>query len=313
MANPISITSFTGIAALFGAALIPAGSAFAADGCGSDATLVAPGICEVEFTSTPDSAWTPPAGVTKIQALLVGAGGAISGSQYAGGGGDVQLVELSPTGEVEVYVGLGVDGPYDSDLQDTVVSQGSTVISAAAGRQAGQSGSGIDTGNDSGDGAGGASSSQYDPGVGLVVNEIDPSTFTLFADDDRCFGGGGASSNVFPISGANDTGGKFGTATCGGGYLEAPDGAVPESDYLAWNGGFDLVIEHVAEPNSGGGAYGCYSHPGEGAGADGYVAIRYDAQLASTGFDATGSIVAGAALVAGGVATVVTRRRRASH
>ena len=77
MANykSIRVSALSTAGLLFGAAVIPAGSAFAAGECGTGATLVADGICEVTFLETPDSAWTPPAGITKLQALLVGAGG----------------------------------------------------------------------------------------------------------------------------------------------------------------------------------------------------------------------------------------------
>ena len=52
----LAVSTFSTAGLLLGASLLPAGSAFAADGCGSDATLVSTGICEVTFTETPDSA-----------------------------------------------------------------------------------------------------------------------------------------------------------------------------------------------------------------------------------------------------------------
>jgi LPXTG-motif cell wall-anchored protein len=314
-----AVSTFSTAGLLFGAALLPAGSAFAASyDCGSGATLVADGICEVTFTE--DGTWTPPAGITKLQALIVGGGGhggPASGDAYAGGAGEVRLVELSTSGEVEISVGTG-GTDITSSGGDTSIAQGSTSEIADGGEVGapggsdigGASGSGYvgDTYNYGGAGAGGNADGNSG-GVGVVINEIDPVVFTLFANDDRCLGGGGAGTWGGIYSGA-DVYLQSVSATCGGGYPEAPDSAALVTSQWVWTGSLSDATLIEPTPNSGGGAgamdIGTLEYTD---GADGVVTFRYDVQLAETGFDATGSIVAGAALVAGG-AVVATRRRR---
>lgn len=320
----LNTTSLTATGLLLGAAFLPAGSAFAAGGCADDAELVADGICEVTFTETPDSAWTPPAGITKLQALLVGGGGAAgesSGDGYGGGGGGVQLFELATTGDVTI-VSVGLGGVYlESDGGDTEIAQGSDGGSASGGQNGAPGG--FDWGGDSGNGfqgdeyelggagAGGGTNSD-DGGAGLVVNEIDPDVFDLFANDDRCFGGGGAGYDAWnqdgSVAGLDDV-----TAACNAGSVETPAGAVLQDYYWQFTGQAEDLELTDPVANFGGGA-AALDRGAEllGDGADGIVVLRYDVALAETGFDSTGAIAGGAALVAGGVALAV-RRRRASN
>lgn len=322
MTNTISITSFTGATVLLGASLIPAGSAFAVDGCGSDATLVDTGICEVTFTETPDSAWTPPAGITELQALLVGAGGAVGNDgEYGGGGGEVVLVELATTGEVDITVGIGGTHAGDVDGTDTVVEQGSTTVTAAFGENSGRGDvDGGDSGNGNlgiyygGGGGAGGDATEGAAGEGLVVSDISTG-FDLFASDDRCFGAGGIDTSYWQ-DGADV---RFYQAQAGcngdnGGTFTYPNDAVQVSDSL-W--GFVGDVAEIGEittlPNTGNG--GARIRLTVEDGSDGLVAIRYDVPatpLASTGFETVGSIVAGVAMIAGG-AVIATRRRRASR
>ena len=321
--SAVSTISTAGL--LFGAAILPAGSAFAADGCGADATLVAPGICEVSFTETPDAAWTPPAGITKIQALLVGAGGAgheASGDSYGGGGGGVELVELDTTGAVTVTVGFATDVAYDAADNDTVVAQGSDVFTAEGGRAGhldrswygGTSGNGFD-GYNNGGGAGSApdSTDDADVGDGLIVNEIDPATFALFANNDDCYGAGGAGYNTY-TDGAIQRIQRI-VPECNTAYLVIPETTAFNSFWDEFTGSLADVTWADGVPNSGSGGVAVDSNV-EGVhevmGEDGKVVIRYDVALAATGFDATASATAGATLVVGG-AVIATRRRRASR
>jgi LPXTG-motif cell wall-anchored protein len=311
------------VGVLFGVALIPAGSAFAAGGCANGAELVAPGICEVTFTETPNSEWTPPAGITKLQALLVGGGGAVGSNmnEYGGGGGDVVLVELAPTGAVDVTVGEGAyrtDGP-DVPSTESTVDQGAVSDSAAGGENSGVDGmSGGDSGNGfegdhygAGGGAGGAATDNS-AGEGLIVNEIDDD-FDLFASDDRCFGGGGTDINSY-VDGVVVRVQSV-TPSCGGangGTFSAPVTGQLDGGWLAFTASINdfSVVPTVANTGNGGATIrGELSALEDGS--DGVVILRYDTALAATGFDATGSIAAGAALIAGGVALAV-RRRRAS-
>ncbi|MEY4477423.1 MAG: hypothetical protein RJA31_927, partial [Actinomycetota bacterium] len=228
-----AVSTFSTAGLLFGAAMLPAGSAFAADGCGSDATLVDTGICEVVFTETPDSSWTPPAGISTIQALLVGAGGTgyeASGDSYGGGGGGVELVELDTTGAVTVTVGFATDVAYDAADNDTVVEQGPDTFTAEGGRAGhldrswygGTSGNGFD-GYNNGGGAGSEadSSDSADVGDGVIVNEIDPDTFTLFANNDDCYGAGGSGYNSY-VEGATQRIQRI-VPECNTAYLVIPE------------------------------------------------------------------------------------------
>jgi LPXTG-motif cell wall-anchored protein len=227
------------------------------------------------------------------------------------------LIELSTTGDVDITVGAGGDS-VAGDGGDTEIIQGS-LDEIAQGGQVGAPG-GVDIGGASGNGNAGDSANLggggaggvaegNNGGAGVVVNEIDPATFTLFADDDRCLGGGGAGAWAWGSASLNAV-----EAGCSGGYPAAPDTAIFDGNYWTWSGSTSDVelIEPVA--NSGGGAGALDRGTLEYTdGADGIVVLRFTAtELAATGFDATASIVAGAALFAGGVAAVATRRRRSA-
>ena len=321
----LSTTALSAAGILLGTAVLPAGSAFAAAGCGADATLVSEGICEVTFLETPDAAWTPPAGITKLQALLVGAGGSgnHSGSDpYGGGGGGVQLYELAPTGDVTVHVGIATAGAYQVNVNDTKVIQGTNVLYADGGKAGhldrgdwgGTSGNGF-SGYNHGGGAGAEapSNDQSIVGEGLVVNEIDPDTFDLFADDDECLGGGGPAWQI--SLGNPNTLIQHVIPACGTASLVTPEITSNLGYWDQFVGDMSNVFWMPAVPNSGAGG-ASVEDAVEGVedtlGEDGKVVLRYDAVLASTGFDATGAIAAGAALVAGGVA-LAARRRRVSN
>jgi LPXTG-motif cell wall-anchored protein len=315
-----AVSAFSAAGFLVGAAIIPAGSAFASVECGAGATLVSDGICEVTFTETPDSAWTPPAGIAKLQALLVGGGGMAGedeGDAYAGGGGNVILAELATTGEITITVAEG-GNITDPDGSASVIAQGDLEEISEGGLQGasggnergGASGSGY-TGDqyDLGGAGAGGNASQDNGGIGVYVNEIEPDVFTLFADNSDCYGGGGAGANAYQ----SDLTATLYIAVpgCGGGYVDAPEGASLSGQTLVWTGVKEDAFIVEAEANSGGGGGALdYGSREFGDGADGIVVLRYDAQLAETGFDSTGSLVAGAALVVAGV-VAVTRRRRA--
>lgn len=89
-------------AALIGTSFV--GPALAEESCGAGVIVLSDARCEVVFTA--DGTFTPPAGITSLEALIVGAGssGLIAG--YGGGGGDVRIVSLSPSCDVTFEVGL---------------------------------------------------------------------------------------------------------------------------------------------------------------------------------------------------------------
>ncbi len=73
------------------------------------ATLVADGVCEVRMTAS--GSFTPPAGIAKLSAVLVGAGGGAAYTTdgfYAGDGGSVTYIDsVSLAGPIPVVVGVG--------------------------------------------------------------------------------------------------------------------------------------------------------------------------------------------------------------
>lgn len=82
-----------------------------------DAYEISAGICELSFSAPGNYTVAPPAGVTKLTALIVGGGGGarvVDGSAYAGGGGHVVYVSaVDLSAAIEITVGAGVDGASD--------------------------------------------------------------------------------------------------------------------------------------------------------------------------------------------------------
>ncbi len=305
----------SGVAAMLGGAFLLGVSpaAIADGGCATGSTLVSTGVCEATFTSS--GTFTPPATATKLEALLVGAGGAATGL-YAGGGGDVQIVELSASGEVTVTVGDGgtLDGGGDGIGGASSVAQGSTTDSAEGGTPGGgyaggNSGNGNEGGPQSGGGAGGVPPVTLEGGPGVVVSDLDS---TLFLDVDDCFGGGG---------GGFFYGDTTALATCGGGYSTNVVDNTGPSPYTPNTGSADIFF---AVANSGGGAgtvisfdtVAQWTGTANVVGADGYVALRYTvSELPSTGVDSSiagisAGVSAGFLAVGAGLLAFARRTRR---
>lgn len=250
-------------------------SAAPSEACGTVGDLVAPGVCEVTFTSG-TAEFTPTAQMTKLEILLVGAGG--SGATYqapstkgyaAGGGGEVKIVDFAGASDpITVNVpGPGTPGGATDGTTNATVNNGgngfvdfTTGIATGGASGSGQLGAvGAGGGETSFAGGGGASgaASGANGGNGAVVDAIAPSG-SLFAGDTRCFGGGGA----IGMTGAD------GVPGCGGATTDA-DGN---------------VIASIA--NSGGG--GVSDTLGSMSGATGFVAIRWTAADVTLTFDANG-------------------------
>jgi len=262
--------------------------------------------CEVVFTA--NGIWAPPAGVSKVEALLVGASGAATDS-YGGGGGDVRIVELSPSGVVTVVVGVGGVGNVAGGASS--VTQGALVESAAGGEGAaqfngGNSGNG-NSGLSGGGGAGGGPAPSSDGGPGIVLSSL-PST--LFATDTDCFGGGGAGW-AFEADTA---------ATCGGGYSTGFVQNTPNGPN-AWIANTGGISQFYPIANSGGGASPVVGFNTSTArytlsaadGVDGQVTLRFTlVALAATGSSesVSGVLLAGLLVLVGGGAIVASRRGR---
>lgn len=300
------------LATFFGATLLTlgAGAGAMAESCPAGSTLVSAGVCEVVFTSTPNSNWTPPAGITRLQALVVGGGGAGGYTNpnqvgLGGGGGDVKIVDLAATGDVTVVVGVGRQAVVQQAVgyvYDSSVAQGGTTTTAVAGTSGtgGKGGSSFtySSTGDGGAGSGGASASGAG-GAGLVVGDLPGAPGSLFAGDPLCFGGGGASQGS--------------TSGCGGGNVQPITTGAP-------------IIQDLPRANSGGGGGGTYDADFGGIflvlqnGADGIVVLRFSgatlpdtgvADLSDMAWTAVGVLALGAGAVA--FAARPSLRRRGCH
>jgi uncharacterized repeat protein (TIGR02543 family) len=268
-------------------------SAATADACG-DGTLIAPGVCEQVFTSG-TATFTPAATMTKLEVLLVGAGGAGSdqavpntnGYAAAGGGGEVKIVNFSgASAPLNLTVAApGVAGTVSDGTTSGAVVNGTDGLGAAGGASgsgfAGWSGFGSPTAAyGAGGGAAASPTTNADGGAGVVVNTLAPSG-SLFSDDTNCYGGGGAVgvAGVQGIPGCGAGGPTDATGTA----LAAP----------------------TANSGGGGGGVNVTQSPEARAGATGVVVIRWNGATAALTFNANGhgvtpavqTVVAGTAAV----------------
>jgi uncharacterized repeat protein (TIGR02543 family) len=231
----IAVFATAGISGLFmGAA--PASAL--ANPCGTG-TLVSGNICEQVFTSSTAPNFVPPAQTSKLEALLVGGGGAgnvqaafpttpgvpaTNGYATAGGGGQVKVVDFSASvGAVTpLVVTVGAAGQPVSQPNggSTTVAGGLVPQTANGGNQGSSTGGGTGGGAAGGTatdplvagtvfgGGGGAlgAATGIAGGAGVQVSTA-YSADTLFASDTNCYGGGGASATSTAI----------GIAGCGAG------------------------------------------------------------------------------------------------
>ncbi|MEO8527996.1 MAG: LPXTG cell wall anchor domain-containing protein [Pseudolysinimonas sp.] len=257
------------------------------------ATLVADNVCEVRFTS--DGSFTPPPGITKLSAVLIGAG---SGSlydgvldlQYAGNGGAVVYVDSVTLGaDVSIIVGTG--GTSAQSTGESITGGGATSVNSDT------AGGGVASGTTScsdtvwlmvpGNGAAGVSTGSGAtcfPGPGYALSTfplVDATLFPAAADGGEVYGRGGTSN------------------------LDS-DPAVTEA--FAGTG---------ADVNTSGAAP---------AGSDGLVILRFAPaapppppppprpSLAATGSEsALPAAALGATALAAGILLMVLRRRRPTH
>lgn len=255
--------------------------AFAAGSCQTttpEATLVAPGVCEVAFTEAGDYTFTAPSGIDKLQAVVIGGGSAawLYNGLYGGGGGDVQFFDdVDFSAPVEITVGAG--GEYDGGNGDDSVLNGDVVSGGLSEGRSGNENEGFGYGVDygaAGAGAGGDAPSSDVPGVGIAASDI----------------AGG--SDLFP---ATDSELDFGA---GGDTVTGVDVPVDETPDIPGNGGNGRLIT-----DDGGWLYS-----GDD-GVSGAVYLRWSIGLAATGFDANGLALGGVAVAAGGAVIAASRRR----
>jgi uncharacterized repeat protein (TIGR02543 family) len=242
--------------------------------CGLGGTSLGGGICQLTYTAG-TTTFTPVAGTSKLEAILVGGGGD-SAYGYGGGGGGVTLMNFSDTA-------TAIDFTVGGGTSPTTSTQGVTVTTANPGGS-GTGGDGGTSGNGNpgwtsaqwvngdwagaGGGAGASPVDTQDGGAGRVVSSIAPSG-SLFTGDTACYGGGGA---------VRDYLGNYGIATCGGGEMRDV-------------GGTQTNI--AATANTGGGAGSTNDQINTYPGASGVVVVRWEAALESTvTFDINGHGVA---------------------
>jgi hypothetical protein len=179
------------------------------------ATLVADNVCEVRITAS--GSFTPPTGITKLAGVLIGAGAGAgeflnttTGDDifYAGSGGDVVYVDSIPLG-APLAITIGAAGESDTTAGGTPTSGGDTIVGTdgavgAAFAPVGAScspaaniilifGNGAQT-DGSVDGTGACV-----PGVGYALSQlagVDPALFPAAADGTAVYGDGGIPSET---------------------------------------------------------------------------------------------------------------------
>jgi hypothetical protein len=261
----------------------PAQAATAAD-CGTHpgatVELLAGNVCSVTFDSEGDYDFTAPAGVTKLEALVIAAGSGAEWCQadtmgYAGGAGEVLYVSNLVESAAQSVV-VGTDDGADSELNSTV----------ARGADGDDSGSGnlglgfdVQTFGNYNVFGGGAKTP-----AGAVGNVGYAGEGFLSSDPDLV----GVNNNLFPVI---------------------------VGDLVLGQGGSGIEILEDSSYGSGGSTDGAV---GEADGYGGAVIFRYmtPGTLASTGVDATAIGIGAGALLAGGVvlgAAAAVRRARAKN
>lgn len=269
-------------AATAGVSTVFAGAApamAAGESCGTTGTLVSPGVCEARYTSG-TSTFTPTPQMTKLEVLLVGAGGAgydpgatSTGYAAAGGGGEVRVVDFSgSTAPIQLTVAsAGAPGSAVSGTRTEPVRNGADAVAPVGGGTAtgGASGNGnagaIGYGGSGGAGGGsGAATTTENGGAGVSVQSL-VAAGSLFAGDTECFGGGGATG----FAAGTPT---LGTPGCGGG---GPDATATG------------LIAAVANSGGGGGSVNTTQSAALRAGASGIVIVRWTSTV-TLSFDARG-------------------------
>jgi uncharacterized repeat protein (TIGR02543 family) len=231
--------------------------------CGLGGTPLGGGICQLTY-NTGTATFTPVAGTSKLEAILVGGGGD-SAYGYGGGGGQVTLLNFTDTATpIDITVG--------ADATATTTTQGATTTTANPGASAsfgdgGTSGNGNPGWTSSqwvngdfsgaGGGAGASPTVTQNGGAGQAISALAPAG-SLFTGDTNCYGGGGA---------VHDFSGNDGLATCGGGTFQDINGT---------------ETNIPAAANTGGGAGSTNQNNTSYPGASGVVVVRWQAALEST-------------------------------
>ena len=271
----------------------------AIDGHWIDNTTSSTHIVEM-WNATGTTSWTPPAGVTSVEYLvLAGGGGSGMGGIVGAGGGAGALLNATGyavNGSIAVVVGAGgaggvTNGPTNIPAVETNRGRNGSnssfsAISATGGGGGGSGGAAYINGV--GGGSGGGATISGTVGSGTTGGNNGGAGFTGTAYG--CGGGGGAGSAG--VGGTSSAGGNGGTgvsssitgtavvyATGGGGaavgaYTQGVGGSTNINHNSAVSG--SAGESATANSGSGGGSsYGAGPYPNGGAGGSGIVIIKY--------------------------------------
>lgn len=266
--------------------------------CESPAVAIAGDRCQAIYSTAGSFTWTAPAGVAKVDVLLVGAGGG-GGTPGGGGGGEVRIVTDHAVTAGQGYAvvvgagGSGAGGPTGTG--GAASSFDGSALTAAGGAGGAES---VYTASGGGGGAaGGASGAAGGTGSGSLINT---------AGGAGGGGGGAAGAGANGSSGTGGAGGSgvlvpaadwpglavthFGSGGGGGGYATAGAGG-------AETGGAGARLASCPANGSagtyGGGGGGTACGQG-GRGGAGVVVVRYTPSAASSPAAATGATTTGA-------------------
>ena len=235
--------------------------------------------------------FTPPTGVTSVEALVVAGGGA-GGYDHGGGGGGGGLVyndalTVVPGQTYTINVGTGglasaSASVYGGNGGDSSIKQGNTVLLSATGGGAGGNG-GSNTAGKTG-GSGGGSSANVTAGNGTAGQGYAGAK----GNGNQAGGGGGAAE-----AGIEPAKGGTGVFTSGGGGNGLPFEISGENIYYA-GGGSGGGVKSFSNPNygtAGGGGLG-------GGGKGGQEEATTDTATAEDGVDGLGGGGGGGSAVA---------------
>lgn len=256
---------------------IPVSPVKVSTACTSTSTTLG-SVTVVKFTGAAGTcSWTPPAGVAKIDALVVGGGGG-GGSRHSGGGGAGGVVYarnlVVPSGQaltVDVGEGgLGKTGGYGngSSGENSTLRAGSNGLTAVGGGAGVYFGTGFNGGS-----GGGTASSSNAAGTSTQSTTAQKSfSGTALAVGNNSVDGTSTVVNFYGNGGGVGINGNCNTDWCGGGGGGAGSAGTAATTSGSGNGGAGISINitgtAVVYAGGGGGASGGTNGAG-GAGGSG--------------------------------------------
>ena len=252
------------------------------------------GTCFRSFTTTGNTTWTPPAGVTSATYFAVGAGGGgqgnvgCSNSCKGGSGGSRSTGTINFTASTNITITVGAGGGQNAAGGASTVVQGATTLATAAGgASSAQSGSGSGTGETvsfSGTAGryganGGGSKSAGGTNAGAGANSSTDSCSGGLSGTAN-YGGGGGAGDYCPFSfggGVNTVGGTGGsgvvmiryTAFGVSSFTTAVSSQTNSASFtysLDFSGTIDASTLSAADFSNAGNATGCVFTPSPSVG-----------------------------------------------